>query len=78
MPSYRICTVGSDGRFIAVEELECADDQEAIKKATQAAKGSDIELREGERCVVRLLPSPSLEWNLPTVSSDERPPQLHL
>ena len=33
MPSYQIYTVGSDGRFIAVEELECADDQEAIKKA---------------------------------------------
>jgi hypothetical protein len=71
MPDYRIYTVGSDGRFIAVEDLECAHDQEAIKKATQAAKGSDIELREGERCVVRLLPAPSLEWNLPTVSSDE-------
>jgi hypothetical protein len=26
MPGYHIYTVGSDGRFIAVEELECADD----------------------------------------------------
>ena len=70
MPSYQIYTVGSDGRFIAVEELECADDQEAIKKATQAAKGSGIELREGDRCVVRLLPAPSPNWNLPSVALD--------
>jgi hypothetical protein len=71
MPSYHIYTVGSDGRFIAVEELECADDQEAIKKAAQAAKGSGIELRAGDRCVVRLLPAPSLKWNLPTLGSDD-------
>jgi hypothetical protein len=69
MPSYHIYTVGSDGRFIAVEELECGDDQEAIKKAAQAAKGSGIELREGNRCVVRLLPAPSLR--LPTLGSDD-------
>jgi hypothetical protein len=71
MTSYRIYTEGLDGRFVAVEDLECADDQEAIKKATQADKGSGIELREGDRCVVRLLPAPSLKWNLPTVGSDE-------
>jgi hypothetical protein len=71
MPDYRIYAVGSDGRLIAVEDLGCADDQEAIKKATQAAKGSDIELREGERCVVRLLPAPSLKWNLPALGSDD-------
>jgi hypothetical protein len=56
---------------MAVEDLDCADDQEAIKQATQAAKGSGIELREGERCVVRLLPAPSLKWNLPSVALDE-------
>jgi hypothetical protein len=57
MPSYHIYTVGSDGRFIAAEELECADDQEAIQKPAQAAKDSGIELRQGDRCVVRLLPA---------------------
>jgi hypothetical protein len=71
MPSYHIYTVGSDGRHVAVEQLECADDQEAIKKATQAAKGSGIELREGNRCVIRLLPAPSLKLNLPTLCSDD-------
>ena len=49
MPDYRIYAVGSDGRLMAVEDLDCADDQEAIKKATQAAKGSGSELRESER-----------------------------
>jgi hypothetical protein len=43
MPDYRIYAVGSDGRLVAVEDLDFADDQEAIKKATQAAKGSGIE-----------------------------------
>jgi hypothetical protein len=65
MPDYRVYAVESDGRFIAVEDLECADDQEAIKKATQAAKGSGIELREGDRCVVRLLPAPASHGTYP-------------
>jgi hypothetical protein len=47
MPDYRIYTVGADGHFVVVEDLECADDQEAIQKGAQAAKGSGIELREG-------------------------------
>jgi hypothetical protein len=71
MPSYHIYAAGTDGRFTVVEELECADDQQAILKATRAAKGSGIELREGDRCVVRLLPAPSFKWNLPTIGSDE-------
>jgi hypothetical protein len=57
--------------YIAVEKLECADDQEAIKKATQAAKGSGIELREGNRCVVGLLAAPNPIWDLPTLGSDD-------
>ena len=70
MPGYRFCTVGSDGRFIAGEDIECADDQEAIKKATQAAKGSVIELWERDRssncCLLR-----RRIGNLPSVASDE-------
>jgi hypothetical protein len=38
MATYRICTVGSDGSLVAGEDIECADDQEAIEKASQAAK----------------------------------------
>ena len=61
MPTYRICTVGSDGSLIAGEDIECADDQEAIEKASQAAKDSGVELWQRDRCVVQLLPAPSAE-----------------
>jgi hypothetical protein len=71
MPEYRIYTVGSHGSCIASEGIECADDQEAIKKAAQAAKDSSIELWERGRCVVQLLPAPSPNWNLPSVGADE-------
>jgi hypothetical protein len=71
MPGYRIYTVGSDGSFTAGEDIECADDQEAIEKAAQAAKDSSIELWQRDRCVVQLLPAPSPNWNLPSVGSDE-------
>jgi hypothetical protein len=71
MPSYRIYAVGSDGSFTAVEELECADDHQAILKAAQAAKGNGIELREGDRCVVQLLPAPSVKCDLPAIGSHE-------
>jgi hypothetical protein len=71
MPGYRIYAVGSDGSCTAREDIECADDQEAIKKAAQAAKHSSIELWERGRCVVQLLPAPSPNWNLPAVGADE-------
>ena len=71
MPSYRIYTVGPDSSFVAGEDIECADDQEAIKKAAQADKDSAIELWERGRCVVRLLPTPNANWNLPSVGLDE-------
>jgi hypothetical protein len=71
MPGYRIHIAGSDGRLIVGEDIECADDQEAIKKAAQAHKDSGIELWERGRCVVQLLPAPSPNWNLPSVGSDE-------
>ena len=71
MPSYRIYTVGSDNSFILGEDIECADEEEAIKKAAQAAKDSDIELWDRGRCVVRLLPAPSPKWKLPSVGLDE-------
>ncbi len=71
MPSYRIYTVGSDTSLIAGQDIECADEEEAIKKAAQAAKDGDIELWDRARCVVRLLPAPSPKWKLPSVGSDE-------
>ena len=71
MSEYRIYTVGSDGSCLASEDIECADDQEAIKKAVQATKDSSIELWERGRCVVQLLPAPSPNWNLPSVDADQ-------
>ncbi len=71
MPGYRIYTVGPDGRCLVGEDIECPDDQEAIKKAAQAAKNSGIELWERGRCVVRLLLVPSPKWSLPSIGSDE-------
>ena len=76
MPTYRICTVGSDGSLIAGEDIECADDQEAIEKASQAAKDSGIELWQRDRCVIQLLPAPSPNWNFPSVDSDEGSDEL--
>ncbi len=35
MPEYRIYTVGGDGHFIDGKNIECADDQEAIRIAQQ-------------------------------------------
>ena len=56
--------------IIAGEDIECADDQEAIKKETQAAKSSVIELWERDRssdcCLLR-----RRIGNLPSVASDE-------
>jgi hypothetical protein len=76
MPTYRICTVGSDGSLIAGEDIECADDQEAIEKASQAAKDGGIELWQRDRCVIQLLPAPSPNWNFPSVDSDEGSDEL--
>jgi hypothetical protein len=71
MPAYRISIVGPDGRLIVGEDIEYADDQEAIKKAALTHRDSGIELWERGRCVVRLLPAPRPKWNFPPVGSDE-------
>ena len=71
MPGYRIYRVGSDSCLIVGGDIECVDDQEAIKKATKAAKDSDIELWERDRCVIGLLPAPRPNWNLAPVGLDE-------
>jgi hypothetical protein len=76
MPTYRICTVGSDGSLVAGEDIECADDQEAIEKASQAAKDNGIELWQRDRFVIQLLAAPSPNWNFPSVESDEGSDEL--
>jgi hypothetical protein len=54
MDEYRAYTVGVDGHFIGFEPLKCANDAEAIEKATRLLDGHDVELWSGERLVVRL------------------------
>jgi hypothetical protein len=56
MPIFRIYTIGAYGRFMAAEDVECADDQEAIQKAKaqQAVDGRDVEVRERGRFITRL------------------------
>jgi hypothetical protein len=51
---YRAYSVGSDGHFIGFEPLVCADDVEAVEKATRLLDRSNIELWSGARLVVRL------------------------
>ena len=54
MPAFRLYTIGSNGRLMNREDIECADDQEAIQKAQQAVVGDDIELSERYRFISRL------------------------
>ncbi len=72
MPDYCIHVVGSDGGFAVSEDIDCADDQEAIRMAAQAALSNSVELWEQGRCVVRLLPAPTPKWTLPALGADEQ------
>ena len=56
MPEYRIYTLGFDGRVVNAEDIECADDRGAIKKAQQTVNGRDAELWELGRFIGRLMP----------------------
>jgi hypothetical protein len=58
MADYRIYTGGTNGHFAGVEDIECADDQEAVQKAQQVLDGKDIELWERGRFIVRLKSKP--------------------
>jgi hypothetical protein len=59
MPAYRIYTVGDDGNFSnAPEFIVCADDKEAVEKATQIINGRALEIWEHDRLVAQLPVSP--------------------
>jgi hypothetical protein len=60
MPTYRICTLGSDGNnFSNIEMAECTDDKEAVVRAIHAAAtGPDVEIWDYKRFVARLPGNP--------------------
>ena len=51
MPEYRAYAVGDDGHFSGYEPLECANDEEAIKKARILSQRHGVELWSGPRLV---------------------------
>jgi hypothetical protein len=55
MPTYRIYTVGRDGTFLGAPEVaECADDEEVVARAMQAASGFGAEIWDNKRLVAQL------------------------
>jgi hypothetical protein len=59
MPAYRIYISSDDGKFSSAPEfLVCADDKEAVEKATQSVNGQAVEIWDHDRLVARLLGSP--------------------
>jgi hypothetical protein len=54
MITYRIYTIGPDGRFANIEVAECADDKEVVEKALAQANGRAIEIWDHKRFVARL------------------------
>jgi hypothetical protein len=54
MQKYRLCRVAEDGRRIAVEELACRDDGEAVMRAKRTVQRHDIEVWSGNRFVFKL------------------------
>jgi hypothetical protein len=53
MPHYRVYFITDDGHIAGPPHVECADEQEAIGKAAQAANGKIVELWSGPRLIVR-------------------------
>jgi hypothetical protein len=56
MPAYRTYIIGRADHFWGAEDLECADDQEAIRKVQDTMDGRDVEVWERGRFIVRLCP----------------------
>ena len=56
MAEYRAYTVRSDGRSAGFEPLVCADDSEAIDKASLLVADDEVELWCGPRLVTRIAP----------------------
>ena len=59
MPEYRAYAVGDDSRFNEYEPLVCANDEEAITRATILAQRNRVEVWSGSRLVICLLKRPA-------------------
>jgi hypothetical protein len=76
MPAYRIYTIGRYGHFSSAEDIECADDQEAIQKAQQAVSVCDVELWERRRLIARLPSKPTRSRRTNTILPLNQGPAL--
>jgi hypothetical protein len=57
MPTYRLYTLGQDGRISHPAMIcDCEDDEDAIKEAGKRAKTNQIEVWQGTRKVAALRP----------------------
>lgn len=57
MPNYRFYTLNADGHVATLPvDVECCDDEEAIKQAGRIAKQSPVEIWQGQRKVALLRP----------------------
>jgi hypothetical protein len=54
MPVYHAHIVGLHGRSIGVVQLDCIDDESAIKSAGRLVDSHDVELWQMDRPVARL------------------------
>jgi hypothetical protein len=54
MPEYRIYTVDYNGHRVGAKDIECADDQEAVRQALLTITSYDVELRQRDRFVALL------------------------
>jgi hypothetical protein len=52
MRHYRFYIVGSNNHFVGARDIECTDDQAAIREARLAVDGFDIEVWEADRFIV--------------------------
>ena len=53
MAHYRAYLVGQDSYFIKAVDLDCADDDAAIKRAQKMVDGHDVELWQHARRIAK-------------------------
>jgi hypothetical protein len=56
MTDYRVYVIGTDGHFVKAVELDRASDSAAIETAEQFIDGHDLEVWQGDRFIIRLVP----------------------